>query len=109
MDDWKYLIVIDACRFDYFEKIHEKYFKGTLTKLTLDSRHTMEWLNKTFPYYYDDMIYISANPFVNSKIEMMDQYKYKFDGKKHFFKVIDIWHTGWDESIGTVLPDTVSK
>lgn len=31
--DWKYLIILDACRHDYFEKVYSNFFSGELRKV----------------------------------------------------------------------------
>lgn len=65
---------------------------------------TGEWANKVFREYYDDVIYVSANPHINSKMETCD-----FDANKHFYKTIDVWSWGWNENVGTVHPKTVNE
>ena len=49
-------------------------------------------------------IYISGNPYINSKVETAG-----FDAKKHFYKVIDVWDFGWDWRIGTVPPREINR
>ena len=96
-EDWDFLILLDACRFDYFKEVYQKHFDiGTLKKAISPSTWTMEWLNNIFEdNYYDDIIYVSPHPFINSQKEITftDSFhdKRSFDGKKHFFKVIDVW------------------
>ena len=41
-----------------------------------------------------DTVYITANPFVN-----------RFSSS--FYKVISVWDSGWDEDLGTVLPEVM--
>lgn len=65
---------------------------------------TLEWRNKTFTGFCDDIVYISSNPQITSDIEVNG-----FIGKDHFHKVYDIWRDGWDEQRGTVLPETITK
>ena len=31
-EDWDYLIILDACRYDDFEELHSKYLEGELEK-----------------------------------------------------------------------------
>lgn len=50
------------------------------------------------------MVYISANPHINSKFESKS-----FNGKNHFHKVVDVWDWGWDEKLGTVHPREVNR
>jgi hypothetical protein len=108
-ENWDILIILDACRYDYFKKVYKKYIKkGTLKKAISPAKHTMEWLAKIFIEYYDDIVYISATPRVNSKLEI-EELGFKFDGKKHFFKIIDVWDFGWNENLGTIPPENVTK
>lgn len=108
-ENWDFLIILDACRYDYFKDLYGNYLDGNVKKATSPAIHTMDWLNKVFTDFYDDIVYISANPYINSKIEVTDQYSLKFDGKKHFFKVVDVWKWGWDNKLGTVPPSEVNK
>lgn len=108
-EEWKFLIILDACRYDYFEKNYKKYFKkGTLQKTQSKAIETIEWAQKNFTKYYDDIIYISTIPFINSKKEIKRRGS-TFNGKKHFYKVIDLWDWGWDNEIKTVRPEKVNE
>ncbi|MHC5060903.1 MAG: hypothetical protein ACYTFK_07455 [Planctomycetota bacterium] len=103
-EHWDYLIVLDACRYDYFEQIHGTFLKGRLEKRISLGSCTNEWTNRTFPDYYDDIEYISANPQIAGELTV-----YGFCGGKHFHKVHEIWKNGWDNDKGTVLPETLTK
>ncbi len=109
--DWNYLIVLDACRYDYFEKVYKKYpilRRGRLEKVCSPGSSTREWLLSVFGNgRYDDVVYISANPFVNSK-----GIPYRgFDPKRYFrfHKIVDVWDFGWVEELKTVHPGEVNK
>ncbi|MFX0133165.1 MAG: hypothetical protein ACFFDN_05930 [Candidatus Hodarchaeota archaeon] len=105
--NWDFLIILDACRYDYFERIYrqnENLFNGKLFKYKSIASSTMEWRNKSFKGYYNDIVYISTNPYINSTVSVEN-----FLGKDHFFKVYDIWNEGWDQKENTVLPDTVTN
>jgi len=102
--DWDYLIILDACRYDYFEKVYRSYLShGTLKKVRSPASNTMEWCKKVFREKHDDVIYISANPSINSKVPVGG-----FDPKKHFHKIVDVWDWGWDKRLGTVHPKTMN-
>ena len=107
-ENWDFLIILDACRYDFFEDLYRNYLDGELKKTISPATTTMEWLNKVFPDFYDDIVYVSANPYINSRIEVTDQYGLKFNGKKHF-KVVDVWKWGWDNKLGTIPPGEVNK
>lgn len=104
---WDFLIILDACRYDYFERIYKQskdLLNGKLHKYKSIASSTMEWRNKSFKGYYDDIVYVSTNPYINSAVSVEN-----FLGKDHFFKIYDIWNEGWDEKENTVLPDTITK
>ena len=103
-EDWDFLIVLDACRFDYFSEIYGDFFDGKMEKIISVGCSTIEWLKRSFTDYYSDVIYISANPYVNSKMGIAG-----FDAKRHFYKVVDVWDFGWDSELGTVPPREVNK
>lgn len=109
-EDWDYLIILDACRYDFFKKCYRDFFSGgVLKKATTPFTNTMEYLNGTFnEKYLDNVIYISSNPFINSIMKVSHGGLY-FCGKNHFFEVVDVWDWGWNKKLGTVLPEKVNE
>jgi len=103
-EDWDFLIVLDACRYDYFSEIYTNFFVGKLEKKISVGCSTLEWLKRSFPNYYPDVIYISGNPYINSKFEIAE-----FDAKRHFYKIVDVWSFGWDKRVGTVTPREINR
>ncbi|MFX0095744.1 MAG: hypothetical protein ACFFBD_28660 [Candidatus Hodarchaeota archaeon] len=105
MDEkWNYLIVLDACRYDYFSKLFDGVLPGKLEKVYSPAYCTVEWCIKSYPEYYEDVVYISANPYINSKAQVRG-----FKASDHFFKIIDVWEWGWDEQLGTVHPQKINE
>lgn len=105
-EKWDYLIVLDACRFDYFQQVYKEYFQGELEEIGSTGAATPEWCVNTFQKKYNDIIYISANPHINSKTTIWNG---KWAAKDHFFRIIDVWKWGWDEDLRTVPPKEVNK
>jgi len=101
---WDILIVLDACRYDYFSKVYRDYFEGDLMKVISSGSATSEWLRNTFTSKYNDIIYISANPVINSLVPV-----FGFNARETFFKVIDVWNWAWNETLKTVLPSSVNS
>jgi len=99
--DFQTLIILDACRFDYFKK--QCKIPGKLRKVDSHSRHTYEWLEYTFPdkYPWD---YITAHPYIINRYVPG-----RFDGSQHFNKVHPLFFYLWNNELGTVHPDSVSK
>lgn len=110
---WDFLVILDACRYDVFKHtIPSVGLKGLVSKAVSPATWTMEWLQKQFPGYYDDVVYISASPYVNSAMRVCHKPPLSdrlcYNAKHHFFKVVDVWDTGWDDCLGTVPPERVN-
>jgi hypothetical protein len=112
-NDWDFLIILDACRFDFFSHLYQNYFTGTLDKYKSEGSCTREWFLNTFKKFYNDIIYISANPYINSFHTTSgfnaEQLIFQIDAKNYFFKVIDVWQYGWNEILGTVHPKEMTQ
>jgi len=107
-EDWKYLIIFDACRYDRFQSHYKKYFNGVLEERVSPGRDTFEWLTQTWKEKYEDIRYISTVPFCNSKNKIKG-HKIEFSAAEHFKKVYDLWDWGWNNKKGTILPQTVNS
>ena len=110
--NYKYLIILDACRYDYFEKVYREFpelRQGKLYKVISSGSSTAEWLEKIFQgQECKDIVYISANPYINSKgIPYLGFNPGPIVSR--FYKVIDVWNWGWDEELGIVHPREVNK
>lgn len=103
-EKWDYMIILDACRYDYFEQAYREYFKGQLSKKISIGSSTDEWRSKSFPGFYDDVVYISANPQFSATSEV-----YGFCAGDHFHKVHQIWKSDWNYEKATVLPEVLTE
>ena len=113
---WDYLIILDACRYDYFKRLYKNYDnlkEGKLEKRKSRGSNTTEWLKKTFKEPMEDVTYISANPFINSKGmdlgEVKGSVKGEWNPKGKFKEIIDAWLTHWNEELNTVHPKDLTK
>ena len=85
--DWNVLMILDACRFDYFESLYGGYLEGRLKKVKSEGSSTQPWLRKTFDRPMKEVVYVSGNPYCNSKgIDFIG-----FNGLEYFYKVLDCW------------------
>lgn len=100
-EDWDNLIILDACRFDTFEKINR--IKGRLSKKISLGSHTREWIHKNFRGDYPDTVFISGNPQI-SKVKLK-----KWFGKNPFFHIEEVWDYGWDEEDQFLHPDRITE
>ena len=90
-EDWDNLIILDACRYDMFEKLND--IKGTLEYRLSRGPCTSEFLRENFKgKKFNDTVYITANPLVNYHVP------------ESFAKIVSVWKDRWYEKYGTVLP-----
>jgi hypothetical protein len=97
--EWNNLLLLDACRYDLFENIHD--FEGELQSVTSRGDATPEFLRGNFQdRVLHDTVYVTANPMLHGHKEEINV---------SFHDVINLW-TGdsWDEEHGTVLPEVVT-
>ena len=106
-EKWDVLVILDACRYDKFKKLYDGKNKDNLKKAISPACHTREFLEKIFTKKYDDIIYISTNPFINSYGIKLSN-KQKFNPKNKFKKIVDLWNLVWDDDLGTVHPKKVN-
>lgn len=106
--EWDVLLVLDACRYDYFERIYDDYLDGELKMAESPGTSTVTWLYNTFNGDWKDTIYVSGNPWINSSGEdtaltrpiLSDEFK---DVGERFSDVVDMWDSD------LVPPDRISK
>jgi hypothetical protein len=112
--DWDYLIVLDAARYDTFERIYEEYLDGELTKVRSPGSATPEWATRTFTGEHE-LTYLSANPFINSLGIPLNELKwgassgYEWTATEHIDTIVDLWQDAWDEELGAVAPGSVTE
>lgn len=91
--DWDILILLDACRYDYFKSTID--MDGKLRSIVSPGAHSWEFMNRTFiGKNYHDTVYITANPHAQ-----------KLDDE--IFYTIENILDAWDSEVGTVLPEEV--
>lgn len=103
--DWDCLVVIDACRPDYFEE--ENCIEGDYERAYSRGQATPNWVRNTF-ISNTDFDYFSCNPYVNSKgiklSDMTGQPSDNWTATHHFDRIFDLWDSEWNQKEMTVLP-----
>ena len=96
-EDWDNLIILDACRYDQFEKINN--INGELKAKNSLGSATPEFLRNNFAHRTaSDTVYVTANPM------------YQAEGLNNIFHdVVDVWESDWDAENNTVHPEKVVK
>lgn len=100
-EDWDNLLILDASRFDMFQR--ENQIKGELEEKTSRGASTIEFLKGNFrDRKLQDIVYLTANP----------QFTWNYDDlRTEFFKVIDLWEEDdyWSDKHNTVPPEKVTE
>jgi hypothetical protein len=94
-EDWDNLVILDACRYDYFANQHD--FDATLDRVVSPGKMSWEFMQETFQgEQFHDTIYITSNPFATRLSE------------DTFFKTLYLIDD-WDDEIGTIHPEDVAE
>lgn len=99
--DWDYLIILDACRYDSFENIND--VDGKLKKVISKGSHSLEFCEKNFKgKKLHDTVYVTANGYGVQTTEGVFHDRI-FTDESHGTSEIDILHS----SSEGMAPDTV--
>ena len=101
--NWDHLIVLDACRYDIFERVYKRFFPSVVEfkRIISPASSTMEFVRKNLSdaikEKLKDTVLVNSNPVIDhvlgAKLE------------KLFYKYIPVWRSRWDNDIGTVRPE----
>jgi len=109
-DDWL-LIVLDACRYDMFESVASSHFEGRMSRVRSAGHDTFEYVRLCWPAEYD-MPYVSGATPINSQERDYEDphFQQLYDGyvPADHLDIVDVWDFGWDESLGTCPPESVT-
>lgn len=97
--DWDVLVILDACRYDYFLKVHGNYLEGDLKEVESPAHDTPSWLESVVSDLdFSDAIYITGNPHIR-EVGLTDE----------FYRVVECWDSAWNKKLGLVDPSIIVK
>jgi len=103
-EDWDNLMIFDACRYDYFEKIYLKYLKGELKKAhNRGISYTFDWFDEMFDGKYDAVLYTAA-PFA-----VRENFAERWTYTDHFVDVVGHQDIDFDHEKGTSPPKLINE
>ncbi|BEP18356.1 hypothetical protein PYJP_17080 [Pyrofollis japonicus] len=100
---WDHLIVLDACRYDYFAKLW-KLTQYTVYKAKSPASWTLEWLSSVFTKKFPNTVVFSANPYINNSNKETCVSGICWKAKDKFERVIEVWKIAWSDKLMTVPP-----
>jgi len=107
---WDVLLILDACRADFFEQLYPKYLSAERYSRALSRGcPTQIWFARTFPGRYEDIAYLSGNPYISSLPAAKKVVG--FLASERFLVVDDVFTWGWEsvDGIETVPPWRVNE
>lgn len=94
-EDWDTLVILDACRYDYFED--RNWLNGDLESRTVGGNMSWEFMKNNFVGgEFHDTVYVTANPYAT----------HLADGTFHH---ADYLIDEWDDDVGTIFPEDVRE
>lgn len=107
-DDKFLLIILDACRHDYFEQEYERFFEGDFQKLYSSGRNTFQYSRNTYGGDHKEMLYVSGAGPINSVVSedaANNSALYKGYVPKDHLRIKDVPHS----ELGTTKPEDVRE
>lgn len=93
--DWDTLVILDACRYDYFAS--RNWIPGDLQPTVVKGSRSWEFMQNNFlEGEYHDTVYVTANPYADRLPE----------GTFHH---VDYLLDEWNSEIGTIMPEAVRR
>lgn len=95
-EDWDTLVILDACRYDAFERAAAEYgLNGRLERRISRESGTPGFLRENFSEgQFHDTVYVTANAYVNTLLN-----------DDTFHAVVPAWRDNWDDELNTVTPE----
>lgn len=100
------LIILDACRFDYFEQNYSDFFDGELSKVLTKNTYTMDYLSNTWKGEHD-ITYVAGAPVITDY--NFEENSRPFRPSEHFNEIVDVWEAGYDKDLGVTPPEKVTE
>lgn len=99
------LIILDACRFDYFSEYYDEYLAGELSKVWSEGSRTPQWIPRTWTESYD-LTYVNGAPYFSDL--RSEQLAEDYTPSKHISDIQHVWATNWDERRFTPDPSKIT-
>ena len=122
-DEWL-LIILDACRYDRFEKYFDTYFEGEIKPIQSEGYNTFQYVQHTWPDFHEITYITGAAPINATKFDFNNDLELKgiadknkrlakrYSGYRpvdHIENIVEVWRTDWDEDLGVCPPEPVTS
>ncbi len=110
--EWDILIILDACRYDAYRASRASHLGGKIGYSWSPASITPHWVMRTWlDGKWDDVIYISANIFINKSLGAKRHLHrlFMYDLRDRFMDIVEVWRRGTDKKLHTVPPWNVYR
>ena len=89
---WDILIILDACRYDYFKEEAPSFFDERPLRVYSSGDGTIQWIKKTWTKKHPELTYFMSNPTMRNGVgaRLGD-----WNPLEHFGEVVELWKTHW--------------
>lgn len=101
--NWDHLIVLDACRYDYFTELWNLK-EYPVYRAFSPASWTLEWLSIVFNKRFPDVTVYSSNPYINNMKKPICLHGVCWSAYGKFAKIIEVWRLAWSKKWMTVPP-----
>lgn len=110
------IVMLDACRFDYFSRVYPEYFEGDVQVAWASGNNTPNYFANTWTDDYE-LTYVSASPWASDlaweskTIEepLVSASNHGYRPSRHLSDVKHIWLSRWDVTQFTVPPEETTE
>jgi len=100
------LVILDSCRFDYFESEYSEYFRGDLEPVFTTNTATKQYLARTWSQK-TDLTYVAGGPVITDRTFELSDSEYR--PSDHFAEIVDVWDMEYERKLGVTPPEAVTK
>ncbi|MFB1066324.1 hypothetical protein [Natrinema sp. H-ect4] len=100
------IVILDACRYDYFEEEYQLFFDGNLEMAWASASWTGDYVENIWTEEHD-LSYITAAPHISDFSAKNRGRQYR--PSEHLREIIPVWDTDWSPTLGVAPASAVTE
>ena len=101
------LVILDACRYDFFDQEIDEFLDGELTAVSTSVTATVSYVPAIFDDEYEDIAYITGTPTPTDHAFKRKELDYL--PSEHFGKFVHVWKDCEKKELGAVPPEKMNE
>lgn len=109
--DWDILLVLDALRYDIFEKFYPSFLTGRLQKTESPTAFTFGWILEMFKGQHPNIVFVYSEPMSDRIKDISNKLIHgnHFDVRAHFTDIVDVYKSSWNFHYNTIFPTPITE